>query len=184
MHAFTLAALAAPTLRFALWPVIDGQPHPEASDPWGETHAADCLTGYHDGDLGPHLTVTASTDGETCRVVFAGDASAALVAYAARVAEETGHPAFEGPAIEQARRAYEIAAEHTADEWGREACMDWCEPDPNTSRSFSRMPDSVRQNIRSGALAQADGIEAARFDSFLCEALGITAEPVPLRLAA
>ena len=172
-------------LLFALWPLIDGRPHLDVADPWGETHAADCLTGYHDEDLGPYLTVTATTDGETCRLVYVGDASAALLSYAARVAADTEHPAFEGSPIEQARAAFEVAVEEAAYEHAREACYDWCEPNPDTSRSIRRMPDSTRAAIAQGAEARATEEEAEILDAHLCDALGIAApDAPPLRLAA
>ena len=181
-------APAVPNVRllFALWPYVGGRPHPEAADPWGERHAADCLTGYHDDDLGPFLTVVATTDGETCRILYAGDATDALLAYAARVAEDTGHPPFEGTAIDQAREAFGVAVEEAAGEWAREAFMDWCEPDPDTSRSIRRMPESTRAGIASAARHEAHEREGEALDLRLCEALGIdpARAPAPLRLAA
>ena len=183
-----------PVLALALWPVTDGQPHPDAADPWGESHAADCLTDYHDRDLGPYLTVTASTPGavgrpgETCRLVFAGDATGALLSYAARVAEDTGHPPFEGEAVEQARQAFGVAVEWAADECAREACLDWMCPDPDTLRPLRRMPERTRSHIAESAHARATEEEAAALDAHLCAALGVdaagTVQPAPLRLAA
>lgn len=172
-------------LLFVLWPIIDGHPHPDSADPWGETHAADCLTGYDDSELGPYLTVTATTDDVTCHLVYAGDASDALLSYAARVARDTEHPPFEGSPIEQARDAFEVAVEKATYEHTREACYDWCEPDPDTSRSIRRMPDSIRAAIEKRARTCATQEEAEYLDVHLCEALGISApDAPPLRLAA
>ena len=170
-----------PALLFALWPTVDGRPHPESRDPWGERHAADCLTGYHDEDLGPFLTVAVTDDGETCHILFAGDAGHLLRRYAATVAEHTGHPPFEGSAVEQARDAFAVAVEETASEHAREACYDWCEPDPDTSRSIRRMPEHTRRAIREGSEQAATDDEARHLDAFLCDALGIDATTGTLR---
>lgn len=188
-------ARPAPVLAFALWPVVDGQPHPDAADPWGEDHAADLLTAYEPHHVGPFLTVTASAPGaigrpgETCRVVFAGDATDALVSYAARVAQDAEHPPFEGSPVDQARHAFEIAVEELTHELGTEAVREWECPDPDTWRNARQMPESTRGHLRASVEAHAHQIEADSLDAHLCAALGIdratgTVQPAPLRLAA
>ena len=190
------ARATPPVLAFALWPLIDGQPHPDAADPWGEDHAADLLTDYEPEEVGPYLTVTASAPGaigrpgETCRVVFAGDATEALLGYAARVARDTGYPSFEGSAVEQAREAFAVAVDELTHEFGTEAVREWECPDPDTWRNARRMPESTRAALRKSVEAEAHRVEAESLDAHLCEALGITgdgtdaAAPAPLPLAA
>ena len=172
-------AYTAPVLAFALWPVLDGQPHPDAADPWGEDHAADLLTDYEPHEVGPFLTVTASAPGaigrpgETCRVVYAGDATGALLSYAARVAQDAGHPPFEGSPVDQARQAFEVAVGELTHELGTEAVREWECPDPDTWRSARRMPESTRAALVSSVEAEAHRIEADALDAHLCTALGI-----------
>ena len=192
------ACAAPPVLAFALWPLVracpgprsGGQPHPDAADPWGEDHAADLLTDYEPEEVGPFLTVTASTDGTTCRVVFAGDATEALLGYAARVARDVGYPSFEGSAVEQAREAFAVAVDGLAYEFGVEAVQEWECPDPDTWRNARRMPESTRAALRESVEAEAHRVEAEALDAHLCKALGITndghdaAAPAPLPLAA
>ncbi|MDT7858136.1 hypothetical protein RQM47_15925 [Rubrivirga sp. S365] len=198
------ARATPPVLAFALWPLVracpgprsGGQPHPDAADPWGEDHAADLLTDYEPEEVGPFLTVTASAPGAvgrpsgTCRVVFAGDATEALLGYAARVARDTGHPPFEGSAVEQAREAFGVAVDELTHEFGAEAVREWEYPDPDTWRNARRMPESTRAALRTSAEAEAHRVEAEALDAHLCEALGITndgpdaAAPAPLPLAA
>lgn len=181
------ARATPPVLAFALWPYIDGQPHPNAADPWGEDHAADLLTDYEPEEVGPFLTVTASTDGTTCRVVFAGDATEALLSYAARVARDTGYPSFEGSAVEQAREAFGVAVDELTHELGTEAVREWECPDPDTWRNARRMPESTRAALRKSVEDEAHRVEAEGLDAHLCEALGITGldtATAPLPLAA
>ena len=178
------ARATPPVLAFALWPLIDGQPHPDAVYPGGEDHAADCLTGYHDQHLGPHLTVSAPTPtaggpGQTCHVVFAGDATKALLGYAARIARDADHPPFEGSAVEQARQAFTVAVDELTKEFGTEAVREWECPDPDTWRNARRMPESTRAALRESVEAEAHRVEAEALDAHLCKALGITGKPVP-----
>ena len=184
-----------PALAFALWPVLDGQPHPDAAEQGGEDHAADLLTDYEPHEVGPFLTVTASAPGaigrpgETCRVVYADDASGALLSYADGVAQDAGHPPFEGSPVDQARQAFEVAVNELTHELGTEAVREWECPDPDTWRSARRMPESTRAALVASVGAEAHRIEADALDAHLCAALGIdvstgTAPSVPLRLAA
>jgi hypothetical protein len=74
-----------------------------------------------------------------------------------------------------------VAVEETASEHAREACYDWCEPDPDTSRSIRRMPEHTRRAIREGSEQAATDDEARHLDAFLCDALGIDATTGTLR---
>ena len=135
---------------FAFWTVDHhGQPtDPDAADPWGDRSPFDALE-YDRETVGPWLTVA---DEATGAVHFAGDASDALRSFAAEVYEQAGFdPEPDADPIDAALEACNVLASDAADEWGREAVYDWCEPNPDTSRSPRRMPEYVRHNIRDGA---------------------------------
>ena len=135
---------------FAFWTVDrHGRPtDPDAADPWGERSPFDALE-YDRETVGPFLTVA---DEATGAVLFAGDASDALRSFAAEVYREAGwEPEPDALPVDAALEACNVFASEVADEWGREAVYDWCEPNPDTSRSRRRMPEYVRHNIRDGA---------------------------------
>lgn len=135
---------------FAFWTVDrHGQPtDPDAADPWGDRSPFDALE-YDRETVGPYLTVC---DEATGAVHFAGDASAALRSFAAEVYEEAGFPPEpDTNPVDAALDACNVLASEAADEWGREAVYDWCEPNPDTQRNPRRMPEQTRRNIREAA---------------------------------
>ena len=138
-----------PTL-FAFW-TVDAHGHPtdpDAADPWGDRSPFDALE-YDRETVGPFLTVT---DEATGAVHFAGDVSAALRAFAAEVAEQTGCPPRPAtPPVDAALEACRRIADRATDEHAREAVCDWATPDPDTWRHPRRMPEHVRRTVRDGA---------------------------------
>ena len=142
---------------FAFWTVDrHGRPtHPDAADPWGDRSPFDALENRQVGaandreTVGPWLTVA---DEATGAVHFAGDVSGALRSFAAEVYERAGFtPKPDADPVDAALEACNVLASEAADEWGREAVYDWCEPNPDTSRSPRRMPEQTRRNIHEGA---------------------------------
>lgn len=151
---------------FGLWATdAEGQPsNPDADTPWGDrdpmayVDEPDAAT-----ELGAWCTIV---DEATEAFVWAGNIEGVLRQYVADVEAQlslgSGHLLqWDGegtPLITAVAKAREFAAEVTADEYGTEACRDWCEPNPDTSRPMRSMPESTRDNI--SAAAQDAGLSA------------------------
>lgn len=150
---------------YAFWVIgPDGRPtDPDALDPWGESSALDALDLYD--PVGPWLTVL---DADTQAVLFAGDASSALLAFAADVALRTGGTLDPDPTpIQAARQACSVLTDRFTDDAAHEAAYQWAAPDPDTWRRTATMSHAVRQGIRSSAQAHGRTEADAEFRAYL-----------------
>ena len=133
-------------MLYAFWPVdAHGRPHPDAADAWGDPCPFDALDLYD--NAGSFLTVV--SDGA---LVFSGDVSHVLLAFAAETARRTGHPVRGTTPSARALDALRTLADDATDDAGAAAVRRWRTPDPETVRR-GPLPDPVRRTIRHDARA-------------------------------
>lgn len=157
------------SLLFAFWP-LDAASRPHF-DPWGDPCPLDAL---HDADAGPLLTIT---DQDTTAVLFEGNASAALRAFAHDVAGWSEEPLRHVCPVRAARNACARVAAEAAGEFSADALELWQCPDPDTYRAGPPPHDVCRQIKHA---AEAVGRDAAAADL----RAALVALLVPVRLAA